>query len=41
MKQQLLEQRLAEIEAIATNAIKNGDHASALIAILKVVGRDK
>lgn len=41
MKQQVLESRMAEIEAIATNAIRNGDHVSALLAILKIVGRDK
>lgn len=41
MKQQLLEQRMAEIEAIAQEAIKSGQYASAVVAILKVVGRNK
>lgn len=41
MKQQVLEQRLAEIEAIANNAIKTGQYASAVLDILKVVGRAK
>lgn len=41
MKQQLLEQRLAEIEAVAENALKTGDYASAVQAILKIVARAK
>lgn len=41
MKQQILENRLAEIEAIAANAVKTGEYASAVQAILKIVGRDK
>lgn len=41
MKQQLLEQRLAEIEAIAANALKTGQYASAMLDILKVARREK
>lgn len=41
MKQQVLEQRMAEIEAIAQQAIKTGQYASAMLDILKVVRRDK
>lgn len=40
MKQQLLEQRLAQIEAIAKQALADGKHASALIEILKVARKD-
>lgn len=41
MKQQVLEQRLAEIEAVAANALKTGEYASAVVAIIKIVGRNK
>jgi hypothetical protein len=41
MKQQILEQRLAEVEAIARQAIKSGAYTSALLDIIKVTQRDK
>lgn len=40
MKQQILEARIAQIEAIAKQALADGKHASALIEILKVVKKD-
>lgn len=39
MKQQVLEARIARIEAIAKDAIKNGGHASALVEIIRIAGR--
>lgn len=36
MKQQVLEMRMAQIEAIAKDALKGGDHISALLRIIKV-----
>ena len=41
MPQHVLEQRMAEIEAVAENALKTGDYASAVRAILKIVARAK
>lgn len=40
MKQQLLEARLAQIEAIARKALTEGGHAAALVDILKVARKD-
>jgi hypothetical protein len=40
MKQQLLEARLAQIEAIARKALTDGNHVTAIIDILKVVRKD-
>jgi hypothetical protein len=40
MKQQVLEARIARIEAIAKQAIKDGGHAAALVEIIKIAGRD-
>lgn len=39
MKQQLLEQRMAEIEAIAQQGLKTGGHAAALVDIIRVIKR--
>lgn len=41
MPHHVLEQRMAEIEAIANNAMKTGEYASALLEILKVIARGK
>lgn len=41
MKDHVLEQRMAEIEAIARQAIKSGAHAAALLDIIKVTQRGK
>lgn len=40
MKQQLLEQRLSQIEAMAREAILSGKYASALVEIMKVARKD-
>lgn len=40
MKQQILEARIAQIEALALQALASGQHVSALIDILKVARRD-
>ena len=40
MKQQLLEARLAQIEAMARQALTDGKHVTALIDILKVARKD-
>lgn len=40
MKQQLLEARLLQIEALARQGVATGNSATALLEILKVTGRD-
>lgn len=41
MKQQILEARLAQIEALARQAIADGKHASALVEIIKVASKER
>lgn len=41
MKQQILEARLAEIEAIANQSIKDGMYVGVILKIIEVTRRDK